>query len=260
MTSIEIEIAGLASDFRQFASLDISSPVGDIEDIVKKAGYSFIEQRFGNSFSGFCKPLGQMNYLIGFNKDHNWNRGYRRFTIAHELGHLSIPHHAELLSSPHFSSPEHQSSKRMEREADLFAINFLAPKPAVARSIMSSDFDVIGVEDLAEYFGLSFYSAALRFVETTSLTCFLVVCDSTGVIKYERRSKSLSGTFFHRSIKGNVVDLAEGTDISLADWYPNLSKDVFTSLSVVNLGYNDTVLAFLCPHDSEIEAWSPDNS
>jgi len=262
----EQQIIAYACTLREQVGHDRTSPIESIEEVIRIAGYQLQEESFGDEFSGFSCMVGPMEYLIGFNTDHNWSRGFRRFTLAHELGHLTIPHHVEMLEGIriHRSKPEFQSGNAVEREADLFATNFLAPRSAAANQTKGYDFTRGAVEHLAAYFGLSLYSAAHRFVETTDLACSLVVCDGNGRVVYEKRSRSMENSLRHSFINGARVsrytlasDYISGNtsendvDIRLNDWYPNLEQDVEAKESVLALGYNGRYLAMLTPYHTD---------
>jgi len=91
------------------------------------AGFKYAEENFYDNFSAFSKYLGNGDYLICFNKNHFWSERFRRFTLAHELGHLSMPTHVSILNKNllHRSKTEYSSREPIEIEADKFAINFL---------------------------------------------------------------------------------------------------------------------------------------
>ena len=59
------------------------------------------------------------------------NRGYQRFTVAHELGHFSLTDHHRVLfemGALHRSESGFTSSTWYEREADLFGVELLIPE------------------------------------------------------------------------------------------------------------------------------------
>ena len=60
------------------------------------------------------------------------NEGYRRFSIAHELGHYFIDGHLDHIGGSHASRAGFVSTDRYEREADFFAAGLLMPEDACA--------------------------------------------------------------------------------------------------------------------------------
>lgn len=255
---------------RDNIGLSYDEPIGSIHELLEKAGYKYIEESFKDEFSGFCKSLGGGDYLIGFNSDHFWNESFRRFTISHELGHLSLPEHRIILDRTimHRSKSEFSSIDVIEKEADLFAINLLAPKSTILKISKHKNFSTDTIRFVADYFQISLYAAALRFIETTDLCCALIVCNKNGNIEYEKRSRklqtSMRHSFLHRQ-KINPETLTSdyingenntGPKITLFNnWYQNLPVDIKAEESVLDLIYNNRVLALLEPHVSSIEEY-----
>ena len=247
--------------------------IGDtdiIEDIIsqiRRSGYDYIEEPFGSDFSGFSQSLGNGRFLIGFNTNHFWSRSFRRFTISHELGHITIPWHRQILNSgdKHRSKSEFRSSNPIEREADYFAICFLAPKKAFQTAMRYKEFTKETVLELSNLFGISIYAAVLRFIELTDLSCTLLVCNKDGFIDYEMRSNRMKelyqqdflakrpisdASLTHEYINGgNGVDTCE---ITLNTWFDGLPDEIKATESVIALEYNNKFLTLVVPHDSEI--------
>ncbi len=267
-----LNIAIHAQHLRDNVGLGAAEPIADIDLVIKKAEFHYMEDHFGDEFSGFCRKVVAGQYLIGFNIDHHWNNGFRRFTLSHELGHLSLPHHLEMLDSGdvHKSKPEFQSRDPIEQEADVFAINFLAPKRAVAEQTKHGDFSRESVRHLSNYFGISYLAAARRFVEATDLACVLIVSNQSGHIEYEIRSDAFQAAlgfypFLHKQtisscsvtsdfVRGNKKE--NDCDVYLCDWYPDLVTDVKATESVLELGYNSRYLTLLTPHETDFESGS----
>lgn len=248
--------------------LSSSDIVESIDNIIQEAGYEYAEQSLGKTYSAFSAYLENEHYGIIFNTDHYWNERFRRFTIAHELGHINMPHHAAILKSErqHKSRPEFQSNDPLEREADLFAINFLIPREAFEKRVEFKEFNRDTITELANAFNVSVIATAFRFIELTDLVCALVVSDQTGKIKYEKRSREFSDIIKHGYLKDYLVSGKTQTydminsisardfsdcDIYLNEWYPNLYNRIPCTESVLNLGYNNTYITLLSVTDLE---------
>lgn len=260
----DYEIMDCANQFRESIGLKREDIVGNIVELVQNAGYQFMEESFGNEFSGFSKSLGNFNYLIGFNKDHYWSEKFRRFTVSHELGHISMPKHRKILDKVilHRSVSEYMSKEEIEREADKFAINFLAPIDPFQKVIATKNFTKEVICELSDHFQISSYATALRFVELTDLTCVLIVCTNKGRIKYEKRSKRMNDSFKHSLLYGQeiscntlthdfvnhqVEDNEKERRLLLNEWYHELPNEVECAESVLELGYNGIYLALVTP-------------
>lgn len=236
--------------------------IGDIDTIIEDTGYIYQEDALGNKYSAFCVYLGEQQYGIIFNTDHYWNEQFRRFTIAHELGHINMPHHAAILQreKKHQSRPEFQSDDPLEREADLFAINFLAPREAFEEQTQYKDFNKETVSDLANTFNISILATCFRFIELTDLACSLVVSSSSGKIKYDKRSREFDDFIRHEYLNGYSISNQTQTfemvntsgsqnfddcEILLNEWYPKLYQEIPCAESVMRLGYNDSYITML---------------
>ena len=274
MTS-NLSISVCASQLRENMGLDGEEIIGDLVQLITDAEYEFQEGSFGKDFSGFSRSLGDGNYLIGFNTDQFWSESFRRFTLSHELGHVTIPDHKSNLEKVdmHRSKSEYRSNDRMEREADYFAICFLAPKKAFQHAMKFKDYSKTTILHLSNYFGISPYASVLRFIELTNLACTLVVCDYRGNIEYERRSGSMKDTFKRDflgvgRVKGTTLtsDFITGNrdedtcTVSLSEWFDDLPVEIQATESVIELGYNGKYLTLLTPHIGNLDDYLADNS
>lgn len=269
------EIENLAASLRNEIGISPVDPLLDIVKIIKDdCGYQYIEQNFEDDFSGFSQYLGGLSYLIGFNLDHYWSEKFKRFTLCHELGHVTIPKHVEILKKQkmHRSKPEYSSFDEIEKEADKFAINFLAPKNGFISRISKLDFSISTIEHLSEHYQISQYATVLRFLELTDLSVALIVCNGKGIIEYERRSASLYSSLYHSSIKNNKVSRSSlvndfinnhteyfTMESTLNEWYPNLPPiEIPCNESIIKLEYSDKYLVLIEPHVSDITEFIQD--
>ena len=264
-----------ANQLRTNLEMGMDEIVKDIVVLTQRAGYDYMEESFGpefSTFSGFSLNLGPNDYRVGFNSDH-FGRGaaFHRFTVSHELGHLSISAHRQLLDGEilHRSQSERfRSTNPIEREADYFAVCFLAPAQAFRKASHPFDYNREAVFTLSELFGISPYSAVLRFIELTDLACTLVVSNADSTIDYEWPSGKMKDEFGYRSLRDEPVPLSTltadfingntGEDtctIKLNDWFGDLDVDVEATESVIELGYNGKFLTLLTPHAGDLESY-----
>lgn len=262
------KIIQYANYLRDATSIGYNDKIDDIDSVVKSAGYQYFEDNFGNDFSAISKRITPGNYVIGFNKQHFWSEKFRRFTISHELGHLSIPEHRAILDKTelHRSKPEYKSKEPIEIEADKFAINFLVPKPAFVTQSKYKRFNSETIEELSGYFNVSTYAISLHFIDNTDLACTLIVSDISGNILYERRSKKFKDGFNHQFLYKQPIPFGSQTfdylkdknagtnsEIELSTWYPDLNSTIEAGESLIELGYNNIVLTFIEPYKSSDE-------
>ena len=272
--SLRQSIAAHAAQLRENVAIGENEVVGDIVDQIQKAGYHYMEESFDDDFSAFSRALGGGRYLIGFNCDHFWSEKFHRFSLSHELGHIAIPEHRQMLERNrlHRSKSEFQSRDRIEREADYFAICFLAPRKAFQTAMRYKEYTKETIFGLSEHFGISPYAAVLRFMELTDLACTLVVCTEDGLIEYERRSDRMRETYRQDFLRGKQVkgttltyDYINGRNkedactVPLGEWFDDLPVDVEAKESVIELGYNGKFLTLLVPDVPDLEEFTAEN-
>jgi len=263
-----IEIRNAAKALREDLGIDEDVPIKDIEDLIKNAGYSYLECPFPDNNSGYSKYLGQENYEIGFNLNHYFNNNFKRFTLAHEVGHVIMPAHNKILkdSGELRSMPEYKSDQSIEKEADYFAISFLAPEKTFKDKIQSMQFKKDSIECLSSGFGISLYAATLRYLELTELVCSVIVCNESGRVEYEQRSETLNAASsaipfrYREPLDGNLQNRIKSNSgsaikVNLSDWYPGVSDELGATETVIKLGYNQKVLVLLEPDDNELEEY-----
>jgi Zn-dependent peptidase ImmA (M78 family) len=260
------DIIEYARQRREDLGIGVNETIGDIVELIRKAGYAYMESSFGKNFSGFSQYLGGYNFLIGFNTDcSSWGINFRRFTLSHELGHVTIPEHVEILTQEklHRSVAEYRSQEVIEREADYFAINFLAPEKQFQQKIKNKGFLRDTIFEISDHFKISLYAAILRYLELTDQPCALIASNRKGYIRYEKRStkmqRFLNHTFlYNQPIPPNSLtrEYLKGRkrlhvrEYPLNEWYRELRYaeddiEVGITESVIELGYNKMFLTLL---------------
>lgn len=98
------------------------------------------------------------------------NRGFQRFSIAHELGHYFIEGHPEALltTGVHQSRAGFVSSDPLEQEADHFAAALLMPEAPFKKAIGDHDAGLACVEELRKGCETSLTATAIRYCALTS--------------------------------------------------------------------------------------------
>ena len=107
--------------------------------------------------------------------------GFRRFTIAHELGHYFIEGHVDAIFSEgpvHESHAGFMSASNYELEADHFAARLLMPNALLAEALRHAGEGLAAIESLAATCITSLPATAIRYAERTHEPVAIVV--STG--------------------------------------------------------------------------------
>lgn len=99
-----------------------------------------------------------------------------RFSVAHELGHYFLDRHHDYLvrgGSTHGSRSEFFSHARIEREADAFAAALLMPAKLMRPLVNQGELSLGRIGQLAEHFGASWVSTAIRAIQLSHFPCAL---------------------------------------------------------------------------------------
>lgn len=152
------------------------------------------------------------------------SEGARRFSIAHELGHLVLGHEESVTSLCELRPPGKDAP--LEAEANAFAAELLMPEVLLRRRCEVSPVDLEIARGIARDFRVSLLAAARRFVELTSERCALAYA-SGGVVRWTVRSATFTATvargrrvdpatLAHDAMRGRVDDRAQ--DVPASSW------------------------------------------
>jgi len=115
--------------------------------------------------------------------------GRLRFSIAHEIGHYLLGHR---IPSELSVDAAGSYTAQQEREADVFATEFLMPEELAQPFCDRTPFDLAAVRAIAETFRSSIVAAAVRHVELSSAPCAVVYSEG-GLVEWAKRSRSFKG-------------------------------------------------------------------
>ena len=122
------------------------------------------------------------------------NRGFQRFSIAHELGHYFIDGHLDQIpfdDNVHRSRADFVSSDYYEREADHFAAGLLMPTTPVRRIIDRSPSGFGSIEAIQQKTNASLTAAAIRYVGMTDEAVAIIV-SSDRIVDYCFMSETMN--------------------------------------------------------------------
>ena len=122
------------------------------------------------------------------------SEGFKRFNVAHELGHYFLPGHIEALFGTgqqfHQSESGFTSDDKYEREADSFAASLLMPKLLFKAACGNSGHGLAGIETLTGLCGTSLTATAIRFAKLCDEPV-AVVCSMGNRVQFAFMSKPL---------------------------------------------------------------------
>ncbi len=114
---------------RKTLKVSADEPIVDICNLLESKGIIIIElDNVSDKFDGVSFFTDKGTPLIIINKDFSNDR--KRFTIAHELGHILMH------NSGDFPVPEHRTDNQKENEANRFSAEFLMPEKAIKNSLV----------------------------------------------------------------------------------------------------------------------------
>lgn len=138
----------------------VSKPPIDVQPLAARCGVRVVRRRFSSdALSGFLVTLAD-GPVIGANARHALVR--QRFTIAHELGHLLLGHHADYhldLDSPVATGDPPGYDWRSERAANTFSANLLMPERFLHTDVRRKPADI---QALAARYNVSHEAMAIR--------------------------------------------------------------------------------------------------
>jgi hypothetical protein len=198
--------------------LGIDSLPVDPAAIAESLGILVQPKSASGGVSGMLVRLGN-DFAIGY-ATHIDNEGFKRFSIAHEIGHYRIPGHIDAVLAHgdiHESRAGFVADDPYEREADHFAASLLMPDGLFSRELRRLGDGLEAVEAMAGRCVTSLTAAANRYVQNASVPVAMVV--STGPrIDYCFMSKPLQdfdGLEWPR--KGQPLPGGTKTDLFNAD-------------------------------------------
>lgn len=271
-----------------FTELPINpTQIADANDIVVQAkpdtarGVSGMLLRHGDNFG--------IMYAT-----HVRSEGFRRFSIAHELGHFFLDGHIDHVLPKdgfHASKAGFVASDTYELEADNFAAGMLMPERMFKRALGKSDPGFAAVEHISDICMTSLEATAIRYAELSE-DAIAVVLSTGDKIDYcclsdgMKSLRSLSWLKRGEPVPINTATSAFNADsnrilsadrdekeIDLLDWLGG-DRSVLTLEEVVGLGeYGKTLTILYCPsvidetyadetedeesEDDMIDRWTP---
>ena len=220
--------------------------------------------------SGMLLRYGDMFFILY--ATHIPNKGFQRFSVAHELGHYFLDGHSEHIfvdEEEHMSQAGFSSADQYEVEADHFAAGLLMPSQLFQPVALRYEPGLKTIETLAQLCCTSLTATAIRYAELTNAPVAVVM--STGQhVDFCRMSESLkdkgcfdwirksspvpenTATFHFNSNPDRVVQAdRETAEIDIVQWLGG-SRSLTATEEVIGLGrYGKTLTVLTCPDFEE---------
>jgi hypothetical protein len=187
---------------------------------------------------------------------------FKRFTVAHELGHFEMAHHHDALFASremHISQSNFTSHLWHEIEADTFAAEIMMPEHAFADAIRGCSIGFDAIESLAERFGTSLTSTAIRYAALSPDPVAIVVSEG-GRVRYcfgSPRMNQIRSDYIEPGTPLPPASLTRRCSKTLAPgevkrgasylsaWFDNATTDLEFNEDVIDLGRYGKTLTVL---------------
>ena len=199
---------------------------------------------------------------------HIRSEGFRRFSVAHELGHYFLDGHIDHVlpgDGIHASHAGFVSADPYEMEADSFAAGLLMPTGLFSKALVRNEAGLAAVEAVADLCLTSLTATAIRYAEVSDDAVAVVVSSGTAIdyCRLSETMKALPQISWLR--KGSPIPLGTATagfnadpkniadanrveaEVDILDWLGG-SKSALAREEIVGLGnYGRTLTILHCP-------------
>nr|WP_319401783.1 XRE family transcriptional regulator [uncultured Carboxylicivirga sp.] len=196
-------VKNIANHTRKSMGLKSGRPVQDIFQLLERHGIVVVEIDITEKFDGASIKSDEGCPIIIINKRFSNDR--KRFTLAHELGHMIM----HVLGG--FPIPDYRDHKTREREADMFASEFLMPESDIKKSLYG--LKLSSLSELKKYWLTSMASILRRAydlgcIDKDRYTYLNIEMSRLGLKKNERLNVPIdSPTLFESGYKMHKSDL-----------------------------------------------------
>ena len=193
------------------------------------------------------------------------NRHRKRFTVAHEIGHVHL--HIQTKKKSQFEcsakdiSAGENSNDIFEKEANIFASSLLMPRSAISPQILQNDLTWSLIQRIKTLCDVSLEAAARRTIALSKDACCIVV-HKNGEMWYPIKSRSFS-TFVPNQPFPSNLDTHPDTgfdeplpksveECDFTDWiFPDRATGKLFYSSIHNAEFNRTMTLLI--HDEDYE-------
>lgn len=180
--------------------LKINSFPVRLHDVITALKIFYREDDMGQSgsYDGFLAKIpGKTGILINKNIEYEPRK---RFTIAHEIGHLTIKGHIKkTYKCTPLEIERYHSKSKEEYEANRFASEFLLPSVEVKKKLKMNEASMSLIKKISEEFGTSLSATALKVVKLAENDSCMVLLSENGTIAWSCSSPGISKSYNART-------------------------------------------------------------
>jgi len=207
MTNSEL----IAFDIRKKFKITSDSRI-DLNKLAEDSNIKVVEHPLNEKVLGACKTKGiQRIVLLNNNIDYEKRK---RFTFAHEIGHLILGHGDQYCDKKNFYT------RQIEKDANAFASELLLPSKYIREFVHKKEVSCNSIISISDQFDVSYSVASIAL-----LKC---MCDTKVMIyNNEKTFSCFSTNWFFQQIHSNLhkelysygEKIFELKDIDI--WFPN---------------------------------------
>lgn len=216
-----------------------------------------VDQNLSRDEPGYSFTHQDRHYIVVNGKD---SPERRRFTVLHEIAHISLG-----LPSEHVGSPPWSYARRSQNEmhCDAFAAELLLPYQVFQPLVNSATIGFKALDDLAGKFEASVTATGSRFAAAIKILCAFVISEA-GKIKYASRSKALRevgawippGTIvppgsLSATVRGGPA-IHDANEVAADIWFSDWFRGGILLEEARHLGRFDQTLTLLWFEDEEV--------
>lgn len=196
------------------------------------------------------------------------SEGFKRFSVAHELGHYFLDGHIDHVlpkNGTHTSHAGFVSGDPYELEADQFAAGLLMPSAPFKRALRGKAPGLEAIESLAGLCKTSLTATAIRYAELTEDALAIIIstgatvdfCFMSETIKtlpqlsWLRKGSAVPHGTATADFNDSTIRIADGerdeAEIDITEWLGG-TRSVTANEQIVGLGgYGKTLTVLTCP-------------
>lgn len=145
-----------AFDIRRKFNINYNEKI-DLYGLAEELNIKVVERSFNKKVLGACKTKGiQRIILLNNNIDYEKRK---RFTLAHEIGHLVLGHGDQYCDSKNFYI------RQIERDANTFASELLVPSKYIREFVHNKDVTCESIFSVSEQFDVSYSVASISLLK-----------------------------------------------------------------------------------------------
>lgn len=167
-------------------NLNTQEPI-DIENLIRKMNIRLVVSELPKGMLGASKVEGLKKLIVV--SSNLYNEEQKRFTLAHELGHILI--HRGINCFYENDLKIIHTTKEKENEADRFAVELLMPRKSIEDEIEDEDINFDLIKRISKKYKTSLTATAIRIAELSEENILLIYHRNNSIKWWYIKSKEI---------------------------------------------------------------------